>query len=287
MYWKHQRKTDYLIRMSKKNAQKSLGPRSPDTEAMYEKFTANKAAVESRLAHLSTELVRHQRMNRALFVGRAPEMLVAILQLLARVNIAEHFLVVGTHALFAYETAAGVRFEDGALATRDIDLLWDTRRRLSFASEMKMLDSSLLGLLKKVDPTFRLRADAKHTAVNDEGFEIDILRREPVNGDPHPLRITEDEEDFWVVQARRAGVMLDSPTFSSMIVAPSGQMARLTTISPLTFVKFKRWMGAQADRDPLKAVRDRLQADLVKDLVKEYLPQVEAASDNPEVPPNK
>ncbi len=40
------------------------------------------------------------------------------------------------------------------------------------------------------------------------------------------------------------------------------------------FVKLKRRMAAQPDRGPLKISRDHLQADLVEQLVTEYLPQL-------------
>lgn len=276
MYWKRQGKTDYLIRTSPTNTQKSLGPKSDETEAIYEKFVARKTKVEARVAMLAAELSRHQRMNRALFVGRAPQILVDILNTLSRAGLAEHFTVIGTHALYAYEAAAGVRFGSvDALATQDVDLLWDTRKRVSFATRMKVMESSMVGLLQKVDPTFEIRQDQSYTAVNSKGFEVDIIRREASEGDPNPLRLTDDAEDLWAVQAKRAGVLLSGPRFSSMIASPSGYMARMETISPLAFVKFKRWMAAQPDRDPMKTSRDSLQADLVEQLIEDYLPHLE------------
>ena len=275
MYWKHQGKTDYLIRTSPSNTQKSLGPRSEETESVYRRFVERKAKAEARASQLAAELGRHQRMNRALFVGRAPQILVDILNMLSRAGLAGHFTVIGTHALYAYEAAAGVRFGAAdALATQDVDLLWDTRKRVRFTTQMKMLGSSMLALLKKVDPTFEIRENQRYTAVNSKGFEVDFIRREASEGDPHPLQLTDNEDDFWVVQAKRAGILLNSSRFSSMIVSPSGYMARMETISPLTFVEFKRWMSGQPDRETMKTSRDRLQADLVEQLVDEYLPHL-------------
>ena len=86
--------------------------------------------------------------------------------------------------------------------------------------------------------------------------------------------MTEDEADFWAVYARRADVLLNAPTISSLVISPSGHMARMRTVAPATFMEFKRWMAVQADRDRLKAPRDVLQAELVEDLVAEYLPQL-------------
>lgn len=78
--------------------------------------------------------------------------------------------------------------------------------------------------------------------------------------------------NFWVAQARRASVLLDSPGFSAVIVVTNGTMARMDTVHPATFVAFKRWMAGQPDRDPLKQRRDVPQADAVQVLVDQYLP---------------
>lgn len=275
MYWKQQGKTEYLIRTSTRNAQKSLGPRSAETEAIFNKFTSTKQALEERRDQLSRALIQHQRLNRALFVGRTPQILIDILNILAKFGIAEHFVVIGTHALYAYEAVAGVRFEPTeALATRDVDLLWDTRKRIRFVTTMENLDSSMIGILQKADRTFEIRDDQRYTAVNSNGFEVDIIRRDASGGDPNPLHLTRDENDFRVVQAKRAGILLSSPPFSAIVVSPSGHMARMNTVSPTAFARFKRWMAGQPDREALKVNRDRLQAELVEQLVEEYLPHL-------------
>ncbi len=276
MRWKNQNGTDYLIRVSTTGNNKSLGPRSGETEKIHDNFVARKIAAQQRFRDLTETLERQQRMNRALFVGRAPRILVDILNRLYKEGLSEFFTVVGTHALYAYEARAGVLFgETEAMATQDIDLLLDVRKRISFVTRMRHAATSMLKLIQKVDPSFRLREDQKYTAVNSRGFEVDIIRREPKDGDPHPMRLTDDEDDeFYVVPARNAGILLDGPPFSAIIVSASGHMARMNTISPLTFIQFKRWMAEQADRDTMKRSRDLLQANLVEELVSEYLPQL-------------
>lgn len=263
----------YLVRTSAFGSEKSLGPRSPETEAMYSSFRQRKERAEARRDGLKAALAKHRRMNRALRVGRVAPLIVELLNRLAATNLGEHFRVVGTHALYAYESAAGITFEDAAVATRDIDLLWDVRKRVAFATALSKVDSSMLGVLHKVDPTFRIRDSQKYTAVNKDGFEVDIIRREQVGDDPHPIKLSEDDEDFWVAQAPRAQELLDSPKFSSVIVATNGDMARMDTLEPMAFVRFKQWMSTLSQRDPLKRRRDALQAQAVDAVVREYLPQ--------------
>ena len=102
---------------------------------------------------------------------------------------------------------------------------------------------------------------------------MDIIRRERAGDDPHPIKLSDEDEDFWVVQARRANVLLDSPGLSAVIVATNGTMARMNTVHPTTFVAFKRWLATQAEREALKRRRDVLQADAVQVLLDKYLPQ--------------
>ena len=262
----------YLVRTTPAGAETSLWARTPENEAIYQRFMQRKQESAQRLAGLKAALDQHRRLNRALRVGRVEPLIVELLARLASTQLAAHFRVVGTNALYAYEAAAGVRLDADALATRDIDLLWDTRKRIQFATQLARVDSSMLGVLKKVDSTFRIRKSQQYTAVNKDGFEVDIIRRERAGDDPHPIKLSEDDEDFWVAQARRANVLLDAPEFTAVIVATNGTMARMSTVHPTTFVAFKRWLAGQRDRDALKRRRDDLQADVVQKLVDEYLP---------------
>ncbi len=274
MYWKAVSGVDYLVRTSARNAQKSLGPRSTETEAIHAGFVRRKEDAQARVKDLREALKRHQRLNRALFVGRVPTIVIDILDMLHHADIAEHFTVVGTHAIYAYEAAAGVRVQSAAVATRDVDLLWDTRKRFKLATQLKRLDSSMLALLRKVDKSFALIDQQRYTAVNSQGFEVDILRREAQEQDPHPAQLSDAEDDFWVVQARNAEQLVSAPRFSAVTVGTTGHMARMNTVHPLAFVGFKRWLAKRPDRDPLKSSRDALQADTVEQLVAAYLPQL-------------
>lgn len=278
MYWHAGPPTSpdskYLVRTTPAGAETSLGARTAELDAIYARFTQRKRESTERVSGLQAALVQQQRLNRALRVGRVDPLVVALLNRLASTKLSEHFRVVGTHALYAYEAAAGVRLDADALATRDIDLLWDTRKRIIFSTQLARVDSSMLGVLKKVDATFRIRKSQKYTAVNKDGFEVDIIRRERAGDDPHPIKLSAEDEDFWVVQARRANVLLDSPGYSAVIVASNGTMARMNTVHPATFVAFKQWMSTQPEREALQRRRDVLQADTVQEMLEKYLPHL-------------
>lgn len=276
MLWRQVSGKTYLIRTNIDNTQKSLGPRSAETEAVYEKFMVRKKMSSERVAGLHQTLLLHQKLNRAHRVGRTPEIVVQILNRLYKSGISEHFITVGTHALFAYESACGVRFVDEATTTQDIDLLMDTQKHLLLASTLEGRSESLLSTLQKVDPTFDLRDDQLYTAVNASGFEVDVIRRMSKNDDPHPLRVTSAERDFWVVQVSNGAQMASSARFSQMVVSASGHMALMTTLHPVTFSRLKQALALSPMRDPLKKSRDALQARAVGKLIDELMPQMRA-----------
>lgn len=274
MVWKTVGDKDYLIRTSTTGGQKSLGRRTAETEAIYQNFTDKKQSIEDRVGSLKSAIGKHERMNRALRVGRMPKIAVAILRRLADAGLDDYFRVVGTHALYAYEAAAGVSFASEITSTRDIDLLWDTRKRVMFSQRLAKDSPSMLAALQKVDKSFQVIEDQKYTAINQDGFEVDIIRRMVAEDDPHPIRLSDAEDDFWVVQAKRASELLNAEEFAEIVVAENGTMARMTTIHPRVFAAFKRWMSKEPDRDPLKRRRDALQADAVEWILHDRLPHL-------------
>jgi hypothetical protein len=277
MYWKQDAGYEYLVKTAPDNRQKRLGKRSTESEKIYLEFTTRKRELEARLASLREQLKDAERLNKALKVGRVPNTVVSVLHSLEAAGLGEYFTVVGTHALYAYEAAASVRIVQGALATQDVDLLWDARKRVQFISDMQKLDSSILRVLQKADPTFERKESHNETAINAKGFEVDFLRRQPVDGDAHPFRFTADEDDLWPVQAVRASVLTSAARFEHIVVSATGHMTMMRTVSPNTFIEFKQWMASKAThREDAKRRRDLRQASIVQALMDDGLLMAEA-----------
>lgn len=262
MFWRTQSGAEYLIRESSGGGQKSLGARTPETEQIYQRFKARKEQARSRLAALMEAAHHQQRLNKALRVGRVPGIVIKTLNALQAAGLQDHFMTIGTHSLYAYESACGVRFSPDAMAAQDIDLLFDSRKRIAFMSRMKKLDSSFIAALQKADPTFRVMPDQKQTAINDSGFEVDVIRRTAKDGD-----------DLWAVQVEGADKLLSSERFSQVVVAETGHMALMTTMNPITFIALKKMISMSTERDPRKRLKDALQAELVQQQVSTHMPQ--------------
>jgi hypothetical protein len=275
MFWRTQNGADYLIRTSVTGLQKSLGPKTDELQSVYERFMQRKAESEERVKSLKAAVLQHQRLNRALRVGRTPKDVIAVLQALAAVGLSKHFLTVGTNALYAYESAAGVRVQTDATATRDMDLLFDTRQRLEFATQLDRLGGSFLGVLRKADKTYRIRPGQSYTAVNQDGYEVDVIRRVAREADPHPMSMSHYEDEIWPVQTPSGEALIAGRRFDAVVIGTDGRMARMHVPHPLDFARIKEMLSKRVDREALKKSKDALQAEIAIELVARYLPQLQ------------
>jgi hypothetical protein len=271
MRWVTRKGTEYLHHKRRKR-ERSLGRRSPETEARYRAFVSGRAELEERLAQLSARLDRMAPVNRALQLGRVPTIAARVLRKLDDEGLlGSHLLVVGTNALFAYEAAAGVLLGAGLLATGDADLLRDARQGIDLVTPEVRRDG-VLGLLQKVDRTFAPRSAGDYRAINADGYYVDLIRPQddrvlrgtrPTLGDraddlrPSPIAGLE-----WLVNA---------PRFEATAMGADGYPVRLVTPDPRAFALHKRWLAAQPRRDPLKRSRDHAQALAAAEIAQRYL----------------
>ena len=277
MIWREQSGHKYLIRTFPDASQKSIGGETPALQASFVKFMAEKARQEDRVKSLREQVEKMRRLNRALRVGRTPDIIIDVINAMKKAHVSGHFLLVGTNALYAYETAAGVRFPSDMMATRDADFLFDTRKRVEFLDLMGKRGLSFLDLLRKVDKTFDRHPEERHIAVNSKGYEIDVIRRFPppeLEAAEHPMRMTDVEDDLWAVRASTGQQLLSAPKFTQVVVGTSGAMATMSTVHPLDFARIKHALSQKRDRDPLKAAKDELQSVMTEELVAQYLPNL-------------
>lgn len=278
MFWKKTGEREYLCRQYNSLQSKSLGVRSPETEHILEEFKQGKAEAETNQKGLEEVVARHKRVNTALRVGRTPNTVINLLEEIRKAGLQEHFLVIGTNALYAYETHAGVRFNGDITATTDVDLLWDSRKRITLLSDgdEHFTKHGLLGIIKKADPTFELQPGGEYRAVNSSGYMIDLIKRRPKSlfDDKEPQQLIKNENDFWATKIINMDWLLSSPRFRQVVVGVNGAMSEMVTIDPRAFVLYKMHLSEKEDRDPVKIPRDIAQARAIFNLIQERLPHL-------------
>jgi hypothetical protein len=104
---------------------------------------------------------------------------------------------------------------------------------------------------------------------------VDLIKRRPASlwGDHEAAQLMHRENDFWAAKIHNMDWLLSAPRFHQVIVSVSGDMAQMNTVDPRAFILFKEYMAMQDDRDPLKKPRDYAQAQALRQLINERLPQ--------------
>lgn len=270
--WKTVRGVEYLFRPSSRVGDgRSLGRRSPELETVLALFEQGRADALAREATLHAKLDEQARLNKALRLGRVPRVVSRILRQLDVQDLLGDFLVLGTQALYAFEAEAGVHFLLELLASGDIDLLYDTRKRLTLVSD-RLDREGLLGLLKKADRSFEPLLKRGFRAANAEGFMVDLIIA------PRPMHeggpVTFAEGDLVAAEVPGLQWLVNSPKLATVAVDETGWPVPMRVPDPRAFALHKAWLSNQADREPLKRQRDLAQARAVAAMVREHLPHL-------------
>jgi hypothetical protein len=280
MHWKAVAGKEYLYKThDRKGNAKSLGARSEATEAIAAEFHARKQEAESRLKTLSERLRTQERVNAALRVGSAPNIVAQLCLKLAQTGLmGKSLMVIGTNSLYAYEAIAGVRFAREVMATTDIDLLWSHKAKLSFSTldeNDAQSELGLMGLLQKVDKSFK-RLDLQHfRAANDQGYLVDLIRQMPAPPRKDEPDRMGNEQDLIATDIWNMKWMLNAPRVEALAIAASGAVFPITAPDPRAYCAFKYWLSQSDERDPQKKSRDLAQAKAVYAVIQERLPHLD------------
>jgi len=270
--WKAIHGVEYLFReRDRRGNGKLLGRRSSETERILTAFQQDKARAQERLVTVRQQLDEQARLNKALGLGRVPRVIGRILRELGERGLLGAFTVLGTQALYAYEAVAGGQFLLELLASGDVDLLVDARKKLTLVAS-RLEGQGLLGLLKKADRTFELIRKRGFRAANAGQFMVDLITIPRRMHEAEPVTFGTDD----LVASEVPGVqwLLNAPHLEAVAVDEDGWPVPFRVPDPRAFALHKAWLSQQASRDPVKKPRDMAQARAVAQTVCDYLPQL-------------
>lgn len=276
--WQISKGNEYLVKHAKDpltgiRKSSSLGPKNEETEEILRKWTADKEEAKARLVALNERMSRQARFNKAVGIARVPDVAAKVLRLLDRQRLlGRNVIVAGTNALYAYEAAAGILVGRELLATGDLDLLMDARSKLKLSVE-GIEPAKIIDVLKAADRTFEITRDGGYSAVNADGYAVDLIKPEP----SPPWKEEREkigEGDLVASPIPNLVWLANSSKFEAIAVAADGRPVPMVCPDPRAFALYKRWLGKEAsDRDPVKRERDIQQAYAVASIVANYLPK--------------
>jgi len=268
LHWKKVAGRDYLVRtIDRHGGNRSLGPRSPETEETYREFTETKRDLDERIRSINQEVARQAKFCVAAGINRVPRIAADIVRSLdAGGLLGSHLIILGSHALYAYEMAAGVQLKAGLLQTEDLDTLLNTKDEIELAGSIR--SSGLLGILQRVDRTFKPQRKRSFRAVNAKGFMVDLIRA-PIDS-PGGLASIGSGPDLIASPIPGLEWLGAAPRMTQIVIADNGFPVRFVVPEPRVFVLHKLWVSLQPTRDPIERKRDLRQAEAIAQLCLEY-----------------
>jgi hypothetical protein len=269
LHWKTVGSRGYLVKtLDREGHQQSLGPRSPKTEDVFLHFTENKRELKEQIKGVEEQLAARAKFCVAAGINRVPRIAADIVRLLdSKDLLGTRLIILGSHAIYAYEMAAGVQLKAGLLQTNDLDTLLDSRKELEIAGDVR--GAGLLGLLHKIDKSFRPARQRSFRAVNSKGFMVDLIRA-PFSDDTRAVSLGRGE-DLVAEPLQGLEWMADAARTTQIVIAENGYPVRFVVPDARVFALHKLWLSTHPTRDPLKRKRDFRQGEAVASLALEYL----------------
>lgn len=257
--WRQVNGTDYLLRIKKGQSNgQSLGPRTSETEALFEASQADEEMVEVTWERL-------QLKGRMLKAARVPMISDVAGEALRGLDVAgllgNHLRVVGSTAIPAYEIAAGIKFDASLHATEDVDMSWVGPAW----RDGEGLRSPVLEALKRSDSTWTVNQERPFQLRNRHGDILDVLVAPSVAA-TFPKReairavATEGQED-----------LLGGHPLDRVVLDSAGLPARVVAPDPRLFALHKLCLSNEPERRQEKRSKDRLQALAVLEWVREHM----------------
>lgn len=269
--WKMVNGVEKLFRQTDRHGNgRVIGPRDAHNEQTLSEFLDGKVRARQRLDSLKEKLDEQARMNLALRLARAPALVGRICRVLDEAGLRKDFVVIGTHAMYAYESAAGGFFLAELLASGDVDLLYDVRRKVTLVAR-KLDHSGLVGLLRKADRSFSVPQKGFFRAINDEGFMVDlIIPRRPM---ADSADITFGTDDLVAAEVPGLQWLINSPHIEETVIDAKGRPFVMRVPDPRAFALHKAWLSQQPERSPVKKPRDLEQARALAQALRKQMPQ--------------
>ena len=270
MHWKKVKGREYLYKYRDRAGHgSSLGPRSPETERLWAEFGHQRREVAALLGARRQQLAEAARFCRAALIHRVREPVVRILRHLAPGDLAgTPLMVIDTHALHAFEFAAGV-----FIGTPPASPLWfGAAQGLTLAAAAALPPEEFLRLLRRADRSYKTLPGHGLAAVNQHGFRVRCLG--PPTARPSHRMMGRDAPCLAVpAEMGDLAALMAAPKFSQVVIGRRGDPVTMVAPDPRALALHKLWLSLQEDRGSGQKNRDRTQAAALAELILRYLPQ--------------
>jgi len=268
MYWRVINSKEYLYKYVTDSGIKqstSIGPKTPQTEAIAEDFQQAKKDLQDRLDAIAARINTLAPIMRVLNLPAIDETAGKILRALDQADyLGKNILVIGTYAITAYEMTAETRFAEGFDATEDLDFTIVVDPATPGDSDFPR---RLLLTLKEVDKSFLVSPSSSKTVVNKSGYRVDLLISKdlaPAMQRAMPWKPEALEGQEWLA--------LGTP-IQQVLIDFNGWPVFLAAPDPRYFALHKLWLSKRPKRiREGRAPKDAAQGKMLFKAIREFMP---------------
>ncbi|MDI3559850.1 GSU2403 family nucleotidyltransferase fold protein [Bradyrhizobium sp. Arg816] len=261
MQWLKVKKFEYLTRYRRdpvtgEQKAASIGRRSPETEAIYDRFIKERAELDRQISALRPTIAEQTRMARALRLSRAPEEVGAVARAIGLSELIDHITIIGEAAVYAYECEMAALLPREMLPDDGMDLL------VAGVHPTDVVDE-LLAVLRRAKIYVRLAHLSEDLAVaelrTEEGLSIRLYTMSTLGG----LIDRYAESSAYGAEAVRWA--LDLPVMHSMLVDRNGRAATVAVLEPRAYCLLR---FVALDVEEMSLIRREASAELNATMVK-------------------
>jgi Nucleotidyltransferase len=231
MQWLKVKKWEYLTRyrrdpITSEQKATSIGRRSPETEAIYDRFIKGRGDLDRQIEALRPAIAEQTRMARALRLSRAPAEIGAVARAIGLSELIDHVTIIGEAAVYAYE------YEMAALLPREI--LPDSSMALLVAGvhPTDVIDE-LIAVLK------RARIDVQRARLSRDKAAAELRTEEGLSIRLYTMSTLDSLIDRYAENASYGADAvqwaLDQPVMRSILVDRNGRAATVAVLEPRAY----------------------------------------------------
>lgn len=239
MVWARNKGVQYLAQSyydaSGLRKQRSLGVRSPETEALKAEYAKNRKNARDRYEEIQAALSVQARVNKSSGLGRMPSAVAAVLRALEDKKVlGSSIRVIGINALFAYEAKAGKIIDPNC----EQGVVSESSRRLWLLSSDFWSEKSFVALMRSIDRTFE-KGDRPYHVVSAKGLAVELLMPSVTS--------TKRRRDDWIDEVLghtdidRLEWLENAPSFEAMVIDQRGLPLRVVAVDPRIWIAHWVW----------------------------------------------
>jgi Nucleotidyltransferase len=231
MQWLKVKNWEYLTRYRRdpvtgEQKATSIGRRSPETEAIYDRFIRGRGDLDRQIEALRPTIAEQTRMARALRLSRAPEEVGAVARAIGLSELIDHVTIIGEAAVYAYECEMAALLPREILPDDGVDLLVAGVHPVDSMEELvAVLKRAKIGLRPTHPSDNRAAAELQ----TDNGLKIRLYTMSTLDS------LTDRYAENSSYGADTVQWALDQPVMRSILIDRNARVATVAVLDPRAY----------------------------------------------------